>query len=114
MSQEADKVKRIVAEHLEVEEWRVDLDASLIDDLGADSLDAIELLMAFEGAFSLETRQRRRDDRHRQGRSRLYREAKGGVRFDAPAPWSQHAGRLSSRWRGCRSGVQTDLAQRNG
>jgi acyl carrier protein len=54
MSDVTDRVKRIVAEHLDIEGARVDLGASFIDDLGADSLDAIELLMAFEEDFSIE------------------------------------------------------------
>ncbi|CDG33821.1 acyl carrier protein [Parasaccharibacter sp. TMW2.1882] len=50
----ADKVKKIVVEHLGVEESQVKPDASFIDDLGADSLDTVELVMAFEEAFSVE------------------------------------------------------------
>lgn len=50
----ADKVKKIVVEHLGVEESKVTPDASFIDDLGADSLDTVELVMAFEEAFSVE------------------------------------------------------------
>ncbi|MBA5727067.1 acyl carrier protein [Bombella sp. TMW 2.2559] len=50
----ADKVKKIVVEHLGVEEDQVKPDASFIDDLGADSLDTVELVMAFEEAFSVE------------------------------------------------------------
>ncbi|GBR26776.1 acyl carrier protein [Gluconobacter japonicus NBRC 3271] len=54
MSDIADKVKKIVVEHLGVEESKVTPDASFIDDLGADSLDTVELVMAFEEAFSVE------------------------------------------------------------
>ena len=54
MSEIADKVKKIVVEHLGVEEAKVLPDASFIDDLGADSLDQVELVMAFEEAFSVE------------------------------------------------------------
>jgi acyl carrier protein len=54
MSEIADKVKRIVVEHLGVEESKVTPDASFIDDLGADSLDTVELVMAFEEAFDIE------------------------------------------------------------
>ncbi|GBQ12578.1 acyl carrier protein [Swaminathania salitolerans LMG 21291] len=54
MSEIADKVKKIVVEHLGVEESKVTPDASFIDDLGADSLDTVELVMAFEEAFSVE------------------------------------------------------------
>jgi acyl carrier protein len=54
MSEIADKVKKIVVEHLGVEEAKVTPEASFIDDLGADSLDTVELVMAFEEAFDLE------------------------------------------------------------
>lgn len=54
MSEIADKVKKIVVEHLGVDESKVTLEASFIDDLGADSLDTVELVMAFEEAFSVE------------------------------------------------------------
>jgi len=54
MSEVADKVKKIVVEHLGVEESKVTPEASFIDDLGADSLDTVELVMAFEEAFSVE------------------------------------------------------------
>jgi acyl carrier protein len=54
MSEIADKVKKIVVEHLGVEESKVTPDASFIDDLGADSLDTVELVMAFEEAFGVE------------------------------------------------------------
>ena len=54
MSETADKVKKIVVEHLGVEESKVTPEASFIDDLGADSLDTVELVMAFEEAFGVE------------------------------------------------------------
>lgn len=54
MSDIADRVKKIVVEHLGVEEDKVKEDASFIDDLGADSLDTVELVMAFEEEFSVE------------------------------------------------------------
>ena len=54
MSEVADRVKKIVVEHLGVEESKVTPEASFIDDLGADSLDTVELVMAFEEAFSVE------------------------------------------------------------
>ena len=47
MSDVADRVKKIVVEHLGVEEDKVVENASFIDDLGADSLDTVELVMAF-------------------------------------------------------------------
>ena len=54
MSDIAERVKKIVVEHLGVEESKVTPEASFIDDLGADSLDIVELVMAFEEAFELE------------------------------------------------------------
>ena len=54
MSEVADKVKKIVIEHLGVEESKVSEDANFIDDLGADSLDTVELVMAFEEEFGCE------------------------------------------------------------
>lgn len=54
MSDIADRVKKIVVEHLGVEEDKVVESASFIDDLGADSLDTVELVMAFEEEFSVE------------------------------------------------------------
>lgn len=47
-------VKKIVVEHLGVDEDKVTESASFIDDLGADSLDTVELVMAFEEEFGLE------------------------------------------------------------
>ena len=49
-----EKVKKIVADHLGIEEEKVTEEASFIDDLGADSLDTVELVMAFEEEFSCE------------------------------------------------------------
>tara|TARA_B100000902_G_C26679803_1_gene607226 strand:- start:193 stop:429 length:237 start_codon:yes stop_codon:yes gene_type:complete len=49
-----EKVKKIVADHLGVEEEKVTDEASFIDDLGADSLDTVELVMAFEEKFGIE------------------------------------------------------------
>jgi acyl carrier protein len=54
MSEIADRVKKIVVEHLGVDEAKVTPEASFIDDLGADSLDTVELVMAFEEAFGVE------------------------------------------------------------
>lgn len=48
------KVKEIVVDQLGVDEEDVSLDASFIDDLGADSLDIVELIMAFEEEFDIE------------------------------------------------------------
>ncbi len=54
MSDVAEKVKAIVVEHLGVEADKVTDTASFIDDLGADSLDNVELVMAFEEEFGVE------------------------------------------------------------
>ena len=54
MSDTADRVKKIVVEHLGVEADKVTEEASFIDDLGADSLDIVELVMAFEEEFGVE------------------------------------------------------------
>ena len=48
------KVKEIIVEQLGVDEAQVNTDASFIDDLGADSLDTVELVMAFEEKFDIE------------------------------------------------------------
>ncbi len=54
MSDVGDRVKKIVVEHLGVDEGKVTDNASFIDDLGADSLDMAELVMAFEEEFGVE------------------------------------------------------------
>ncbi|MEM0943045.1 MAG: acyl carrier protein [Pseudomonadota bacterium] len=54
MSDIAARVKKIVVEHLSVDEDKVTDKASFIDDLGADSLDTVELVMAFEEEFGIE------------------------------------------------------------
>ena len=54
MSDTAERVKKIVVEHLGVEADKVVESANFIDDLGADSLDTVELVMAFEEEFGIE------------------------------------------------------------
>ena len=54
MSDIAERVKKIVVEHLGVEKDKVVDAASFVDDLGADSLDTVELVMAFEEEFGSE------------------------------------------------------------
>ena len=54
MSDVSKRVKKIVVEHLGVEEAKVTENASFIDDLGADSLDTVELVMAFEEEFGID------------------------------------------------------------
>ena len=50
----ADQVKKIIVEQLGVDEDEVTPDASFVDDLGADSLDTVELVMALEDEFGIE------------------------------------------------------------
>ena len=50
----SNKVKKIVADHLGIDESKVTEESSFIDDLGADSLDTVELVMAFEEEFNVE------------------------------------------------------------
>ena len=54
MSEHFDKIKEIVIDKLGVEEVKVTMDAKFIDDLGADSLDTVELIMQFEEEFGIE------------------------------------------------------------
>ena len=54
MSDTAERVKKIVVEHLNVDADKVTDNASFIEDLGADSLDTVELVMAFEEEFGCE------------------------------------------------------------
>lgn len=51
MSEIAEKVKKIISDKLGVDESEITLDASFTNDLGADSLDTVELIMEFEKAF---------------------------------------------------------------
>ncbi len=54
MSETGDRVKEIIAQELGVEQEKVTEDASFVEDLGADSLDTVELVMAFEDEFGIE------------------------------------------------------------
>ncbi len=54
MSQYFDKVKEIIIDKLGVEESKITVEAKFIDDLGADSLDTVELIMQFEEEFNIE------------------------------------------------------------
>ena len=54
MSEHFDKIKEIVIDKLGVEETKVTVDSKFIDDLGADSLDTVELIMQFEEEFGIE------------------------------------------------------------
>jgi len=54
MSDVESRVKKIVTDHLGVDESKVNVESKFIDDLGADSLDTVELVMAFEEEFGVE------------------------------------------------------------
>ena len=54
MDNTEEKVIKIVMEHLGIEKNKISLDSKFIDDLGADSLDTVELVMAFEEQFGIE------------------------------------------------------------
>lgn len=54
MSEQYDKVKEIIIDKLGVDNAKISMDAKFIDDLGADSLDTVELIMQFEEEFSIE------------------------------------------------------------
>ena len=54
MSEHFDKVKEIIVDKLGVEDGKIILEAKFIDDLGADSLDTVELIMQFEEEFCIE------------------------------------------------------------
>ena len=54
MSEVGDKIKKIIVDHLGVDAEKVTDEASFIDDLGADSLDTVEFVMAFEEEFGAE------------------------------------------------------------
>ena len=54
MSEHFDKVKEIIVDKLGVEDGKITLEAKFIDDLGADSLDTVELIMQFEEEFGIE------------------------------------------------------------
>ena len=54
MSSTEEKVKKIVVDHLGIDESKISLDSKFIEDLGADSLDTVELVMAFEEQFGIE------------------------------------------------------------
>lgn len=54
MASTEERVKQIIVEQLGVDEGEVTSNASFVDDLGADSLDTVELVMAFEEAFEIE------------------------------------------------------------
>ncbi len=54
MNKTFDRVKEIIAEHMDIDENKIKLESSLSDDLGIDSFDTVELIMAFEEQFAIE------------------------------------------------------------
>ena len=54
MSEQYDKIKEIIIDKLGVDNAKISMEAKFIDDLGADSLDTVELIMQFEEEFSIE------------------------------------------------------------
>ena len=54
MSEHYDKIKEIIIDKLGVEDSKITMEANFIDDLGADSLDTVELIMQFEEEFEIE------------------------------------------------------------
>ena len=54
MPEHYDKIKEIIIDKLGIDEGKITMDAKFIDDLGADSLDTVELIMQFEEEFSIE------------------------------------------------------------
>ena len=98
----ADKVKSIIVEQLGVDEEEVTPDASFVDDLGADSLDTVELVMAFEEEFGIEipdehaekiTRVREAVDYIEQHAKTKKGSRRGRADRIAPAPRPAHGGR---------------------
>ena len=74
----ADKVKSIIVEQLGVDEEEVTPDASFVDDLGADSLDTVELVMAFEEEFGIEIPDEDAEQLQTVGDAIRYLQEKGG------------------------------------
>jgi len=77
MASVEERVKQIIVEQLGVDEAEVTPTASFVDDLGADSLDQVELVMAFERSLRHRSARRgRRKNDHRQGRRRIHRQTR--------------------------------------
>ncbi|MDD4816868.1 MAG: acyl carrier protein [Victivallaceae bacterium] len=79
MSSISDKVKKIVVEQLGVSEDQVTPDAKFIEDLGADSLDLVELVMAFEDEFGSDIPDEDSEKLTTVGQAISYIESKGGA-----------------------------------
>ena len=85
MSDTAERVKKIVVEHLGVDAEKVTEQASFIDDLGADSLDTVELVMAFEEEFGVEIPDDAAETILTVGDAVKYHRQGFGLTFRAPA-----------------------------
>ena len=81
----ADQVRSLIAEHLGIDAARLTDDALFRDDLGADSLDAFELLLAFEETFGIEIPDDEADPMQRVRDAVTYIETRGGVASCRPA-----------------------------
>src|SRR6266699_214159 len=89
----ADKVKSIIVEQLGVDEEEVTPDASFVDDLGADSLDTVELVMAFEEEFGIEIPDEDAEKITRVKEAVEYIES-GGCHRDRPGVVARHWNRI--------------------
>ena len=112
MSDTAERVKKIVVEHLNVDAEKVTDTASFIEDLGADSLDTVELVMAFEEEFGIEIP----DDaaevhRHRRRRRQVHRQ---GERVSAAGTQSRCVVPLSQDWEWSRRSPATSRGRGRG
>lgn len=79
MSDIAERVKKIIVEHLNVEESKVVKSANFTDDLGADSLDTVELVMSFEEEFGIEIPEEDAEKIRSVGDAIVYIEQKQGA-----------------------------------
>ena len=76
MSENYEKVKEIVIDKLGVDDSKITMEAKFIDDLGADSLDTVELIMQFEEEFSIEIPDEEAEKLHSVGQAVDYISAK--------------------------------------
>ena len=101
----ADKVKSIIVEQLGVDEEEVTPDASFVDDLGADSLDTVELVMAFEEEFGIEIPDEDAEKITRVKEAVEYIESHAKARSRPPAGPARRHGEQASRRHRHRPGV---------
>ena len=103
MASTVERVKQIIVEQLGVDESQVDDNASFVDDLGADSLDIVELVMAFRRSLRIgNSRRGRRKDRHRRRTQSLHRKQERPRSSPALAPGSICVSDATSRSHRCR------------